>query len=318
MDSLKDLIFRYCVLFGRRFSYKEKIAFLRIISKELIPLGYYVDAKLAKLKLAKKKYENYYNAYIGNLDKADVIVCTYYDTGVNYFNVPKIHAFEQNFDRSRYFLGLLPVFTLFIASVLLNFFVLVPNIKEVGFLSISGVLSILSTLLLFYFILKYKNGIPNKNNFVCNSSSILVILNLIRRLDKKSKKKIAFVLYDGGCTNQYGLKMFENYSDKIKKKKIIFLDSIGNGDSLVYFKPKKANVDLENISTHEGELDTAFHHYVFITAGYLSDNNKVIINNAHSRRDNTLSVTLIEQHTDTLQRVLMSVIGQDDENEKES
>lgn len=314
MNNLKDLIFRYCILLGRRFSYKEKITFLRIISKELIQLGYNVDAKIAKLKLARKKYENYYNAYIGDLDKADVVICTYYDTGINYFNLSKIFAFNQKFNRSRYFLGLIPIFILFIISITLNYFIFIPNIHETSFISISGFLLIISTLLLFYLILKFKNGIPNKKNFVCNTSSILVILNIINKMEKPLKKKIAFVLYDGGCSNQYGIKMLENYSEKIKKKKFIFLDSLGNSDSLLFFKPKSANFDFEHINFNEGKLDTTLQNYMMITSGKLGQNNEVLINNAHSNRDNFLSEEIIQQHSETLYPLLLSLITNKNDN----
>lgn len=308
MDSLKDLIFRYCVLFGKRFSYKEKIGFLRVISKELIQLGYYVDAKIAKLQLAKKNYENYYNAYIGDLDNADVIVCTYYDTGVNYFNLAKIFAFEQRFSKPRYFLGLIPVFILLAIAIALNLFVFLPDIQLVGMYSLSGALAIISTLLLFYLILKCKKGVANKKNFVCNTSSILVMLNTINKMDKYQKKRVAFVLYDGGCSNQYGIKMLENYSDKINKKKVIFLDSLGNSESLLFFKPKSFDFDAEQIEFHEGKVETTFKNYLMITSGKLNENNQVQINHAHSRNDKGLSDTIIEQHSKSLHSLLALLI----------
>ncbi|QIQ22200.1 hypothetical protein [Zophobihabitans entericus] len=317
MDSLKDLILRYCVLFGRRFSYKEKIAFLRVISKELLQLGYHLDAKIAKLQLAKKKYENYYNAYIGDINKADVIVCTYYDTGANYFNLSKIYAFEQEFKTGRYFLSLLPIFILVALSVVLNYFVFIPGIQELGFFSVQGVSSVLSTVVLFYFILKYKNGIPNKKNFVSNTSSILVMLDTINKLDKKTKKKVAFVLYDGGTSSRYGIKMLENYSDKVRKKKVIFLDSLGNGEQLQFFKPKHFNCELENVTFHEGKMETTFKNYMMVTAGSLDADNKVQIKNAHSGKDSILSVETVEQHSEALYHVITSMVTKSKEERKE-
>lgn len=304
MNSLKDLIFRYCVLFGKRFSYREKIAFLRVISKELIQLGYYVDAKIAKLQLAKKKYENYYNAYIGDLDSADVIVCTYYDTGVNYFNLTKIFAFEQRFNKRRYFGGLIPVFMLLAIAISLNLFIFLPNIKASGIYSISGALAAIVTLSAFYIILKFKNGISNKKNFVCNTSSILVMLNTINKMNKYQKKRVAFVLYDGGCSNQYGLKMIEHYSDKLKKKKFIFLDSLGNSESLLFFKPKSFEFAAEHINFLDGKLETTLKKYLMITAGALNEYNQVQINNAHSRGDNILADSIIEKHSKSLHSLL--------------
>jgi len=309
MENFRDLVFRYCVMFGRRFSYKEKVAFLRIISKELIQLGYYVDAKIAKLKLAKKRYENYYNAYIGDLNKAELIICTNYDTGINNFNLLKTHAFKPQFSKLSYFIGLIPIIILFVLSVLLNYFIFIPNIQLQGFLSFSGIASILTTVVLFFFILKFRNGIANKKNFVCNSSSIIAIINLIKKLDKKSKKQIAFVLYDGGNTNQYGLRMLENYSNNVSKKRIIFLDSIGNSQELLFFKPENSKFNIENIDFHQGKMAINFKNYMMITSGKLNENNEVVIKNGHSRKDNDLSPSIIEKHIETLYLICQQLLS---------
>ncbi|MWP49176.1 MULTISPECIES: hypothetical protein [unclassified Gilliamella] len=309
MKILKDLVLRYCVIFGKRFSAKQKIAFLRVISKELIQLGYMVDAKLAKLKLATRRYENYYNAYIGDLNKAELIICTYYDTGVNNFNIQKKYAFSPQFSKLSYFISIAPIIILFIASLILNYFVLIPDIRTQGFFSVSGVGSIISTVLLFFFVFKFKSGIPNQKNFVCNSSSIITIINLINKLNKKEKKKIAFVLYDGGNSNQYGLKMLESYSNQMKDKKFIFIDSIGNGNELIFLKPQQSNLQLEDITFYSGKMETQIPNYIMITSGDIDENGKIVIKNAHSAKDNYLSDKVINKHTQSLLEISRSLIS---------
>lgn len=134
------------------------------------------------------------------------------------------------------------------------------------------------------------------------------MLKLIERLDKKTKKKIAFVLYDGGCTNQFGLKMLENYSDTIRKKPVIFLDSLGNGDTLQFFKPHHFDYQQEDITFHDGKMNTTFKKYLMITAGELDDNQQVVIKNGYSSKDNTVSDTVIEKHADSLYNLLIKMI----------
>ncbi|OCG57671.1 hypothetical protein A9G42_12120 [Gilliamella sp. Nev6-6] len=309
MEILKDLVLRYCVIFGKRFSAKQKIAFLRVISKELIQLGYMVDAKLAKLKLATRRYENYYNAYIGDFNKAELIICTYYDTGVNNFNFQKKYAFSPQFSKLSYFISIAPIIILFIASLILNYFVFIPDIRTQGFFSISGVGSIISTVLLFFFVFKFKSGIPNQKNFVCNSSSIITIINLINKLNKKEKKKIAFVLCDGGNSNQYGLKMLENYSNQMKNKKFIFIDSIGNGNKLIFLKPQQSNLQLKNITFYSDKMETQLPNYIMITSGDIDENGKIVIKNAHSAKDNYLSDKVINKHTQSLLEISRALIS---------
>ncbi|MWN05350.1 hypothetical protein [Gilliamella sp. Pas-s95] len=307
MEILKDLVLRYCVIFGKRFSSKEKIAFLRVISKELSQLGYIVDAKLAKLKLATRRYENYYNAYIGDLNKAELIICTYYDTAINCFNLQKNYAFTPQFNKLNYFISIAPIVFLFIISLILNYFVFLPNISTQGFFSFSGISSIISTVLLFFVVFKFKSGIPNQKNFVCNSSSIITIINLINQLDKKDKKKIAFVLYDGGNSGQYGLKMLESYSSQMKDKKFIFIDSIGNGNDLIYLKPEGSSLQIEGKTIYTGKMETQLPNYIMITSGNIDKEGKIVINNAHSSKDNYLSNEIIEKHTQSLHDVCRSL-----------
>ncbi|XKM13507.1 hypothetical protein RCS94_10855 [Orbaceae bacterium ac157xtp] len=310
MEKLTDLIFRYAIIFGKRFSIKDKIAFLRVITKELMQLNYRVDTKVAKLALTNKKNQHYYNAYIGDLEKADLIIATYYDTAITNFNLLKTYAFQHQFSKISYFIGIAPIIFVFLLSVILNWFIFIPHIQYEGFFSVSGILTVLSTLFLFYLILKYKNGIPNKNNFVCNSSSIITIINLIQKLDKKEKKKIAFVLLDAGCTNQYGLKMLENYSKTVHEKTFIFLDSIGNGDELCFFKSPKSKLNMPNQTININTIDTSLTDYLLISSGKVSTNKQILIANAHSRKDKQLSPERLEKHTQTLLELCQNFIQQ--------
>jgi hypothetical protein len=309
MEIFKDLVLRYCIIFGKRFSSTEKLAFLRVLSKELMQLGYMVDVKLAKLELATRRYENYYNAYIGDLNKAELIICTYYDTGLNNFNLQKNYAFSPQFSKLSYFISIAPILSLFIVSLILNYFVFVPDIRNHGFFSISGISSIISTVILFFFVLKFKSGIPNQKNFVCNSSSIITIINLINQLNKKEKKKIAFVLYDGGNSSQYGLKMLESYSKQLKSKKFIFIDSIGNSETLIFLKPQQSNLQVENITFHTGQMETKLLNYIMISSGSIDKNSKIIIHNAHSPKDSHLPNKVIEKHTQSLLAICRSLIN---------
>lgn len=298
MDSLTDLILRYCLIFGKRFFAKEKIAFLRVISKELLQIGYQLDAKLAKLQLSKRRFQNFYNGYIGDLNNADIIICTYYDTSVKNFNLTSKYAFYNDFNKKNYLISLLPIMATFLISLALNYFIFIPNIQESGFITFSGLFSLLTTLAFFYFVIRYHSGIPNQKNFVCNSSSIVLILNLIKKLDKKQRQKIAFVLLDGGCSSSFGLRMLESYSKNITQKTVIFLDSIGNGDDIQIFKPADYSPNVDSESFMEGYIETDFKRYMLITSGELDKLNRVHIKYANSGKDNSLSAERIEKHTE--------------------
>lgn len=309
MDSLTDLILRYCLIFGRRFFAKEKIAFLRVISKELLQLGYQLDAKLAKLQLSKRRYQNFYNGYIGDLNNADIIICTHYDTSVKQFNLTSKYAFYNDFNKKSYLISLLPIISVFLISLVLNYFIFIPDIQESGFVTLSGLFSLLTTLVFFYFVIRYHSGIPNQKNFVCNSSSIVLMLNLIKKLDKKQRKKIAFVLLDGGCSSAFGMRMLESYSKDITKKTVIFLDSIGNGDDIQLFKPANYQLCLANRQFIEGYIDTKFKRYLLITSGERDKLNRVRVKFANSSKDNTLSAERIEKHTESIFNLCSELIS---------
>lgn len=311
MDFLTDLILRYGLIFGKRFWAKQKLAFLRMFSKEVSQFGYYLDAKLARLSLTKRQHRNFYNAYIGDLDSAKIIVCTYYDTGINSFNLTAKYAFNSSFNAQHYWIRLLPVIGLFLTAVLLNVLFFIPAMQQAGMLSFLGAMSVITTCILFYFIVRYHGGIPNRNNFVCNSSSLILLLNLMKKCDKKQRKNIAFVLLDGGCSNPFGLRMFENYSKSVLKKKVIFIDSIGNGDDIQLFKPHHYSLELDNVSFCEGQIETQFTHYCLITSGQRDKLNQVRIHHANSAKDNTLPSERIERHTDTILNLCLQIISCD-------
>ncbi|RKS85975.1 hypothetical protein DES39_1393 [Orbus hercynius] len=315
MDSLTDLILRYCIIFGRRFFAKEKISFLRVFSKEVMQLGYQLDAKLARLQLTKRRHQNFYNGYIGDLHKADIIICTHYDTGVKNFNLTNKYAFNSYFDKKNYLISLLPIIIAFLISIALNLFLFIPGIREVGLISFSGLLSLLTTIVLFYFIVRYHSGVPNQKNFVCNSSSLILLLNVMSKLDKKRKRKIAFVLLDGGCTNSFGLRMLESYSKDILKKTIIFVDSIGNDEQIQIFKPDSytPNLQDQDIEFTEGYIDTQFKRYLLLTSGHLDRLKRVKVNYANSSKDNALSAERIEKHTETILNLCSRLVSSDDE-----
>lgn len=300
MNFLNDLIFRYCLIFGRRFFIKEKITFLRVISKELMQLGYHLDAKIAKLQLTKRKYTNFYNGYIGDLNKSDIIICTYYDTGIKNYNLTTKYAFNNIIRVKDYFISLLPLFFIFLLLLAVDYLYIIPTIQLNSFVSFSGLFFLLTTLFFIYFIIRYQKGIPNKKNFICNSSSIILILNLINKLNKKQKERIGFALLDGGCSNAYGLKMLESYLKEHDNKIIIFLDSVGNGDELLIFKPANYMPTITSINFIEGNIETQFPHYLLITSGKLDKNNQVKILYANSNKDNSLSIERIERYTENI------------------
>lgn len=292
MDNLRDLIFRYCVLLGRRFWIKEKIAFLRVLTKELALIGYKVDVTLAKLKFSKKYSRDYYNAYIGNVNESEIVLCTYYNTGTKTFNLLKKKAFTKN---TSFLFNLIPSLSLLIIGVLLNILFFIPEINKNGILNFYGIFDIVLTLALFFFILRYKNGIPNRKNFCCNSSSIILFIHLINKLEKKYKNKMSFVLIDNDLSSDFGLRMFEDYLKNNNSKKIIFIDSITNGEQIQIFKPIRSQC-LTVAPEPLFDFQTTFQNTLFISSGDLI-NNEIIIKNANTKNDNYISPERLEQMT---------------------
>lgn len=223
-NKLQDWYLRYGFILDRRFTDKQKEKFIRSLITDVTSIR--SDLKTDQFRLSEKGEENT-NIYVGNVEKADQIICTYFDTpslhlgGYHFFDksINKRNTLTVNFILSVVWL---------ILGILLTMYVAMPIFNTYGLTDIRTFLLIVVFILYFILLNKFSRGIAKRKNLVRNSSSILSILDFMESNQNRKKNKIAYAFLDSGATNDKGLDRLK----EISKGKILFLDSIGSENEL--------------------------------------------------------------------------------------
>lgn len=222
--KFNDRLARYAYGLKKRYSKKGKQKFITTLLKDIAITRN--DFNVIEYQYNKKATLS--NIYIGDIKKADKIICTYYDTppfkyGDYYF----FNRDKQNFQT--------------IVSIIFNTLLwLIIGIglvlKYMQIASDTFKLVSLNTLILaiiffgyFYALKKIASGDINKYTVIRNTSSVLCLLSLI---DQTANNKVAYAFIDYGATNDSGLKALISEN---KKADIYLIDSIG-ADAKLYYK----------------------------------------------------------------------------------
>ncbi|MFV0255071.1 MAG: hypothetical protein ACK5G7_02960 [Erysipelotrichaceae bacterium] len=225
----EDLILKYAIAFGRRFTVQQKSVFLDAIGQDFQKLGYDVRGAAEKYK---RKYA--INLHVGDVGNADNIIVVNYDTPQHNFGNPmKYYPFDGP---ATFASGFLPIYTPAIIGGVISLWLLLQFFPKLDFADNLGwslfLLLILFLVMSLSFVLT--RGVANKVNFNRNTSGVVAALKLASVLSKNQKKNTAFVLTDNGCTNHYGDKMLRAALPKsIDQRLVIMLDCVGVGCEFV-------------------------------------------------------------------------------------
>lgn len=241
-ETFKDWMVRYQHLLKKRHSKKQKERFLNALLIDLSRIR--KDIQVVEARVGKKQPVVSRNVYVGNVKKAKTIVATYYDTPSSYFG--PYHFFDVDAQRQRTLLyNIVFSVILFVIGVLFTWQVVPPVLANY-----SGLSWPLALIVIFYFGLLYllgyfSKGRPNKNNLIRNTSSVLLLLQLIT---KTRSKNIAFAFVDNGCTNENGLQILK--AKKARHAQLFYLDSVGAEADLHVFSDDLSEI-TENKAKHE-------------------------------------------------------------------
>lgn len=303
--DIRDTIVKYGVVLGKRYSRKERNNFCNEIGKDFTELGYSVRGAVSK-----KKSSVGMNLMVGDPATAKVIVVANYDTPAKNFGNPLRYfpmdgpaSFSSSFLPTNAPLILTSIFLL-VAILYLG-----PKIsfKEELLLSL-GIMAVFIGLMVLSVL--FIKGFGNRANLNRNSSSIITILTAAEMIKPAQRKKVAFVLTDGGCNNHQGDHMLREALPKtIDDRKIIILDCVGVGESLAVGyrvgNEMLANqmidcLDSEEVSKVECKDDvlkyTSFSFYkkaILICRGQRTEQT-VFVENTGTKADNDINIKYIE------------------------
>lgn len=287
----------FCLFLGKRRTKKQKINFLKKCVEIIKPYGYAYEFSKGKTALSET-----INLYFGNIKKAKVILCCYYDTpdkkyfvknGYYPFNGRKNH---KNNMQEKLILNLI-FYTITLPTLYFIMF------DKINIFNNPLPLKVLLVLFAVFMGLKVNNGFYNSLNFNRNNSSIITILKLI---DKQGyNKNIAYAFIDGGTTDHFGAKLLQQDIDT-NNPLIIYLDCVGQGDNIFFACSQNIIGEINNTSIILDSEKTKFtdlyffRKYISITASNNQYNNEILIENTSTKKDINIDYKLIERILDEI------------------
>lgn len=216
-EKFKDRLFRYRYLYRVRQTEKSKKNFLAALVTDISEIR--EDIRVMEYR-GQKKYASR-NVYVGSIENAERIFCTYYDAPLQHFG--PYTFFDQTVQAKRttrfivasslvfILLGLIP--TLLYMQSGGNMFTLVSWQSFLVALVYGGY---------FYLLGKVTLGLPRRNTLVRNTSSVLTLLTL---MEETKDSKTAFAFLDDGTFGENGLDAMR--AGLNRNAKIFYLDSVG-------------------------------------------------------------------------------------------
>lgn len=237
--DIKSLFTKYGAFARVRVSKNQKIRFLTTLLAEFRELGF-KQGDMYKMDYKKKLSVI---GTVGDILHSDYLCVTYYDTPVKNFVRTEYLPFDQEQLKVRTRWNyLIPMFLISIFFLIYTVKILVPTLQK-GIKDIPGIIALVIVFLVMMILVKISQygGIPSRDVFKTNTSSVITLINLAENLTAEQRKKVSFAFVDFGTMNYIGYHVLKEILGN-KKCKIIFLDNISEGD-LVLVEKKNSWLD---------------------------------------------------------------------------
>jgi len=223
--TINDLIMTFGIVNNLRITKNQKLRYLTIIQQYFKNIGF-DKMDILKYKVIKKKS---YFSIIGDIEQADYVISTYYDTPT--FNLLRqtYEPFDDDKRKRQNSMNYVVSMVLITSVMLLLTFFLVLPIYQDGIFGFKDVLASLVSVSMLLLIIKFSRagGFPSFGNLIRNTSSVVAMLKFASMLSFKEREKIAFAFVDYGCEDYLGYYALSKKSVKKRNQKIIFLDCVG-------------------------------------------------------------------------------------------
>lgn len=295
---MEDLLVKYGIVFGKRYSLKQRQRFLLALNEEFNQLGY-------KTKFAndeKKNNARAVNLFIGDIGSADTIICTHHDTPMKVL-WPGYRYYPLNGQRSFRTTWLVTLIPGILASLLagIAIYLIISNPDFGGaWRPFWLFLVVLSAFLLATLVSK---GLSNKYNINRNTASILAILETAKQLNKAAANKVAFILLDKGCSDNRGALMLQKALPTTMDRKVfVYLDCIGQGQNLIIAHKEHLKKESEKLrknyhGTQETETKELDDGEIIYTPAYFFKR-AIIITNGNYDKSGNLYVEKVNSSAD--------------------
>lgn len=286
----KNIIYELKNQYGVRFRKKQKQKFLEYAQTTFNDMGYTTEVQ-EKVTINKNILSNQ-NLIIGDIEKANVILCAHYDTPFRSLYRYKIIHGRKMRKRDIIKGGFIILAYLIFITILLGLF---------------NCPTIIYCITIILFVL----GIPNKQNLNDNTSGVLTIFKIAAELKELNSSKVAFVLFDNEEWGLIGSKIFKKQNKNIENKLFINFDCVGVGDNIIVIGDddsiheakniveKKEKIEGKNILVEKMDLSKAksdektFKRRIRFAAFHRNKKGQLYVDNIHTKKDNDLDINNI-------------------------
>ena len=304
---LKDRMIAFAGIFGKRYSKKQKIRFLRYIQSSAQEKGVkmYLDEGEASGKSGC-------NVYLGPTQRAKTILAVSYDTPSRLW-WPGFHYYPMDPERNARQESLVMALNFALAAVLLAayWFAVFRRCFSVG--GLTGGLALFGLLLMALLAVNLVLGSANAKNYSRNSASLALALEIFDGLQDGS---VAVALLDNACAGLDGYARLAEYlGGRARQTNVVILDCVMSGSELHGHCTKER---IEALAARNGDIQwheaasegnavlSLFPRGMVITGGsWIGD--ATVVKGTRSGRDDELNMERMERVLVTLRQMIIAL-----------
>lgn len=304
---LKDRMIAFASIFGKRYSKKQKIRFLRYIQSSAQEKGVkmYLDEGEASGKSGC-------NVYLGPTQRAKTILAVPYDTPSRLW-WPGFHYYPMDPERNARQESLVMALNFALAAVLLAayWFAVFRRCFSAG--GPIGGLALFGLLLVALLAVNLVLGSANAKNYSRNSASLALALEIFDGLQDGS---VAVALLDNACAGLDGYARLAEYlGGRARQTNVVILDCVMSGSELHGHCTKER---IEALAARNGDIQwheaasegnavlSLFPRGMVITGGsWIGD--ATVVKGTRSGRDDELNMERMERVLVTLRQMIIAL-----------
>ena len=304
---LKDRMIAFAGIFGKRYSKKQKIRFLRYIQSSAQEKGVkmYLDEGEASGKSGC-------NVYLGPTQRAKTILAVPYDTPSRLW-WPGFHYYPMDPERNARQESLVMALNFALAAVLLAayWFAVFRRCFSAG--GPIGGLALFGLLLVALLAVNLVLGSANAKNYSRNSASLALALEIFEGLQDGS---VAVALLDNACAGLGGYARLAEYlGGRARQTNVVILDCVMSGSELHGHCTKER---IEALAARNGDIQwheaasegnavlSLFPRGMVITGGsWIGD--ATVVKGTRSGRDDELNMERMERVLVTLRQMIIAL-----------
>ena len=304
---LKDRMIALAGIFGKRYSKKQKIRFLRYVQRSAQEKGVkmYLDEGEASGKSGC-------NVYLGPIQRAKTILVVPYDTPSRLW-WPGFHYYPMDPGRNARQESLVMALDFALAAALLvaYWFAVFRRCFSAG--GLTGGLALFGLLLVALLAVNLVLGSANAKNYSRNSASLALALEIFDGLQDGS---VAVALLDNACAGLGGYARLAEYlGGRARQTNVVILDCVMSGSELHGHCTKER---IEALAARNGDIQwhkaasegnavlSLFPRGMVITGGsWIGD--ATVVKGTRSGRDDELNMERMERVLVTLRQMIIAL-----------